>query len=269
MWGATHELACSSITAAFQSTHPCGVRLPCNHQKENLLVSIHAPVWGATRLPCLAHILDLRFNPRTRVGCDVKNVRGYLSFMFQSTHPCGVRQTTQSANDCWIKFQSTHPCGVRHDELGVDALMLDVSIHAPVWGATPVTSIIVLACRVSIHAPVWGATLGAMAVTGICDVSIHAPVWGATYNGLGVCLPAMFQSTHPCGVRRLGSLTELGGDVSIHAPVWGATYIFYPPHWLRLFQSTHPCGVRPQRVNFYAKHDKVSIHAPVWGATIG
>ena len=35
----------------------------------------------------------------------------------------------------------------------------DVSIHAPVWGATAVTDIPASRGTVSIHAPVWGATL--------------------------------------------------------------------------------------------------------------
>ena len=79
--------------------------------------------------------------------------------MFQSTHPCGVRQEilddmqaifevsihapVWGATDqlCPIDyralFQSTHPCGVRRDsqDTVVNKTMI-VSIHAPVWGAT-------------------------------------------------------------------------------------------------------------------------------------
>jgi len=33
---------------------------------------------------------------------------------------------------------------------------------------------------VSIHAPVWGATCSLGLRLGVVDVSIHAPVWGAT-----------------------------------------------------------------------------------------
>ncbi len=77
----------------------------------------------------------------------------------------------------------------------------------------------------------------------------------------------MFQSTHPCGVRRHGEIRKRQSFVSIHAPVWGATFFtsrlkmiihvsIHAPvwgatccswFWLRFpkFRSTHPCGVRP------------------------
>ena len=55
----------------FQSTHPCGVRLHafCDWSGD-VVISIHAPVWGAT-------VLDSELS-----SIDV----------FQSTHPCGVRR---------------------------------------------------------------------------------------------------------------------------------------------------------------------------------
>ena len=55
-----------------------------------------------------------------------------------------------------------------------------VSIHAPVWGATPMIRRIVGVDGVSIHAPVWGATVVCFGANHAIDVSIHAPVWGAT-----------------------------------------------------------------------------------------
>ena len=120
---------------------------------------------------------------------------------------------------------------------------------------------------VSIHAPVWGATLLGDSTTIEWYVSIHAPVWGATLlaERFGRCI--VFQSTHPCGVRHFDESnfgsdecfnprTRVGCDlpnisayrynmVSIHAPVWGATNIWGTGVFFSL----------------------VSIHAPVWGAT--
>ena len=59
----------SDSLIAFQSTHPCGVR-PQNLQLLGTpSVSIHAPVWGATK-------------PLNSLICLKQ---------FQSTHPCGVR----------------------------------------------------------------------------------------------------------------------------------------------------------------------------------
>ena len=102
---------------------------------ENLQrVSIHAPVWGATGLfklapallvfqsthPCgvrpsgLFKINDAEgFNPRTRVGCDKFDLELLGQLRFQSTHPCGVRLFTS-----------------------ISSIACQVSIHAPVWGAT-------------------------------------------------------------------------------------------------------------------------------------
>ena len=80
----------------FQSTHPHGVR---PRQLASylllLLVSIHAPAWGAT-LSVLYHLINLGFNPRTRMGCDKQDKDAYTKlYMFQSTHPHGVRPSTE------------------------------------------------------------------------------------------------------------------------------------------------------------------------------
>ena len=120
----------------FQSTHPCGVRRMTREAVGALVVSIHAPVRGATRKASLAELvakvsihapvrgatphrlscalLQLGFNPRTRAGCDVnyKPIKGKAR-QFQSTHPCGVRHKSHNALSSIIVFQSTHPCGVR------------------------------------------------------------------------------------------------------------------------------------------------------------
>ena len=80
-----------------------------------LLVSIHAPTWGATPLPTSFE----------------------LSIEFQSTRPRGARLVHFSFyyQICQL-FQSTRPRGARPTFFM--ALMKDgiVSIHAPTWGAT-------------------------------------------------------------------------------------------------------------------------------------
>ena len=78
----------------FQSTHPRGVRLAGD--------GIDITHLG-------------RFNPRTRVGCDVHFLQsGSLYTWFQSTHPRGVRRA--------------YLLGSQRTDV--------VSIHAPAWGAT-------------------------------------------------------------------------------------------------------------------------------------
>ena len=115
VWGATLTTWLSVVDLAFQSTHPCGVRpLGVGATSTITPVSIHAPVWGATYATALFT----------------------SSKLFQSTHPCGVRQTMRKQFDRAAAFQSTHPCGVRLAAVSRTRSSVDVSIHAPVWGAT-------------------------------------------------------------------------------------------------------------------------------------
>ena len=85
---------------------------------EDERISIHAPQWGATSpIPTGAHCCT-DFNPRTPVGCDLPCVRVFrLVVLFQSTHPSGVRPDNQLISDT----------------------MIGISIHAPQWGATPLS----------------------------------------------------------------------------------------------------------------------------------
>ena len=135
VWGATvvvrlfHERAAVSIHAPVWGATATQAAIRAGYS-----VSIHAPVWGATKNrlqvnasglfqsthPCGVRLSDMiiigfavRFNPRTRVGCDAwQSVCANVN-RFQSTHPCGVRL-----------IQATRPTTRK------------VSIHAPVWGAT-------------------------------------------------------------------------------------------------------------------------------------
>ena len=93
--------------------------------------------------------------------------------------------------------------GSDQDILQADALMLDVSIHAPVWGATIFFVVPLFASTFQSTLP-YGERPAAKARQDLKTVSIHAPVWGATLSGSAF------------GVSRV--------RVSIHAPVWGATY---------------------------------------------
>ena len=100
-------------------------------------------------------------------------------------------------------------------------------------------------------------------------ISIHAPTWGATYECCSFCVMAIFQSTHPRGVRPIGGwLNATSGQISIHAPTWGATEKSVSCGPNRKFQSTHPRGVRHGGEAEVARYDRISIHAPTWGATL-
>ena len=168
----------------FQSTHPRGVRL--NDwwiRPVEGIISIHAPTWGATQRWIPQRRRQGYFNPRTHVGCDSEQKeRSIGRLLFQSTHPRGVRLRTA--------FPGRES--------------LDISIHAPTWGATLSIQKEASVCSVtfqsthprgvrpneadaknngrgiSIHAPTWGATHGEAGGQHRPAISIHAPTWGAT-----------------------------------------------------------------------------------------
>ena len=79
-----------------------------------LVVSIHAPAWGATQLDSVY--------PGMRV--------------FQSTLPRGERPTKAVRQVLDNLFQSTLPRGERRCPALPALLIPSVSIHAPAWGAT-------------------------------------------------------------------------------------------------------------------------------------
>ena len=149
-------------------------------------------------------------------------------------------------------------------------VVLEVSIHAPAWGATHVPGAAEDQGRVSIHAPAWGATRERRALRKSTTSFNPRPRMGGDQvpprrNGA----VRMFQSTPPHGGRpgtagsspgrrSFNPRPRMGGDfgdedvqafdgVSIHAPAWGATS---ENHCVRLGSG-------------------VSIHAPAWGATCG
>ena len=102
--------------ARFQSTHPSGVRLAGISQLPfTSEISIHAPQWGATGTHTPLLVIIAHFNPRTPVGCDAQLAAPVSTF---------------------TRFQSTHPSGVRRFLVQTREQFLQISIHAPQWGAT-------------------------------------------------------------------------------------------------------------------------------------
>ena len=125
------------------------------------LVSIHAPVWGATEIGLLATATDAVSIHAPVWGATVTHGSDKFSLKVSIHAPVwGATSKTRSPrirtrfnprtrvgcdkSDYYkkliIPFQSTHPCGVRLDELTYGGVTDYVSIHAPVWGATSIAS---------------------------------------------------------------------------------------------------------------------------------
>ena len=261
-----------------------------SRQGRSVLISIHAPAWGAT-IFCLHFVCkSCDFNPRARVGRDKARSEHYAAFAI-SIHAPAWGATCSNT--------SKHP-----EE--------KISIHAPAWGATQFLEEADKTRRISIHAPAWGATMQRMCKAGWMNyfnprarvgrdwispccrrrypyfnprarvgrdahaasdghtepISIHAPAWGATMNRLFLVAQFLFQSTRPRGARR--------AQRGLHSR-------------RRLFQSTRPRGARQLRHGLWLGRShfnprarvgrdavpesiatlmtRISIHAPAWGAT--
>ena len=165
-----------------------------------------------------------------------------------------------------------------------------VSIHAPVWGATPLKSCCIHSNRfqsthpcgvrhgraisrqhilVSIHAPVWGATTIYVNPIILCCFNPRTRVGCDAISTKGNNRRGPFQSTHPCGVRLVIASVSSGAGcfnprTRVGCDLAGLTTAFFK---LSFNPRTRvgcdlPCLC-------LERGRMVSIHAPVWGATGG
>ena len=208
------------------------------------------------------------FNPRTHVGCDCHcHNRRLLGQDFNPRTHVGCDAMVREQNASADEFQSTHPRGVRLPIDNERGTVIDISIHAPTWGATRRKNDGDLEGKFQSTHPrgvrrSWGK--GEEAVDDfnprthvgcdffrlrdgarLCDFNPRThvgcdPVLKQRQNILTI-----FQSTHPRGVRLIPNGEDRLLFISIHAPTWGATP--QVAHLLRLLL--------------------ISIHAPTWGAT--
>ena len=276
-------------TLIFQSTHPSGVRRHhVGRRRRAGPISIHAPQWGATaqrmvprlptrfqsthpsgvRRPDRSTSRDVRghFNPRTPVGCDAVCVITMATDLFQSTHPSGVRRADGQGR----------------------GRPLQISIHAPQWGATwrwrrnvatpkPFQSTHPSGVRLTLL----GMITEPLAFQSTHPSGVRPPDWDKP------AYTALFQSTHPSGVRPTpAGCTVKHYQISIHAPQWGATGLLFaitcdtpyfnprtpvgcdlvfgvPATASSLFQSTHPSGVRPPRICWTSSFSNFNPRTPV------
>ena len=104
----------------------------------NLLISIHAPLWDATKrlFVCLFKRVD--FNPRAPVGRDSHDGSKVLyDKEFQSTRPCGTRPTTRTDRTArGGNFNPRAPVGRDAAFFAAFTMLKAISIHAPLWDAT-------------------------------------------------------------------------------------------------------------------------------------
>ena len=149
----------SQDSELFQSTRPYGARRPDTLIFTKTLKFQSTRPYGA-RPEYSAHETPISgFNPRAHTGRD-------MCYHFYY--------------DVDIGFQSTRPYGARLESLSFATHPREVSIHAPIRGATELIINNVDATVVSIHAPIRGATIEYFGSSSIGGFQSTRPYGGAT-----------------------------------------------------------------------------------------
>ena len=119
-WGAT-ETDKTKVQFDFVSTHApaWGATKLQKLVVEPSNVSTHAPAWGATAILMYLNFFFLGFNPRARMGRDL--IQGSDKIVIT------------------LRFQPTRPHGARLEYNFILDKCMEVSTHAPAWGATTCT----------------------------------------------------------------------------------------------------------------------------------
>ena len=117
------------------------------------IISIHAPVKGATLVIIVIVTRDSDFNPRSREGSD-EDYQCLLQALDISIH-APVKGATRAQQSCHVSHR--------------------ISIHAPVKGATGCPGHPRAQRRISIHAPVKGATTARDFLTAILKFQSTLP----------------------------------------------------------------------------------------------
>ena len=143
----------------FQSTRPRGARRGISrHSATTAYFNPRARVGRDP--PAYLHPYDLcHFNPRARVGRD-SMLRNFL-LCFTNFNPrarVGRDDIPPRARQRCMDFNPRARVGRDHNA-NTFLADLEISIHAPAWGATPVERRKRKGKRISIHAPAWGATV--------------------------------------------------------------------------------------------------------------
>ena len=148
----------------------------------------------------------INFNPRTRVGCDIRALALRSGVTRISIHAPG-----------W---------GATSDVFAQVVLSL-ISIHAPGWGATLEKDMTQTQAGISIHAPGWGATHPLFSCQRVhSDFNPRTRVGCDKRNGKSTVHCNYFNPRTRVGCDiRVNHRVSVFLLISIHAPGWGATLI--------------------------------------------
>ena len=127
------------------------------------VISIHIPVWGATRATGAPIWYARNFNPHPRVGSNSPGCYRIPYTQYFNPHPRVGSNSPGCYRIPYTQYFNPHPRVGSNSSLYNRLAIIGISIHIPVWGATSGSP-----CRCRTHAPP------------CTPISIHIPVWGAT-----------------------------------------------------------------------------------------
>ena len=232
----------------FNPRTPVGCDHPAAPVRGNPVISIHAPQWGATGAGGKPPPVRLNFNPRTPVGCD-RCVRrcAAMSPNFNPRTPVGCDTLEKDDKNHRYLFQSTHPSGVRLTSTSYVLPPIYFDPRTPVGcDSHPAGTYQAGDLFQSTH-PSGVRPRATKSASSPTNFNPRTPVGCDVFSVAGVGAFLVFQSTHPSGVRPGVGHARLLRHISIHAPQWGATrMLVFEVSTASAFQSTHPSGVRPR-----------------------
>ena len=228
-----------------------GATHECLHIFSGGGVSIHAPHAGRDTQYVTLISSPGCFNPRA--PCGARRPSHNLlkrSCGFNPRAPCGARRGSGDALVAMAEFQSTRPMrGATVSLMSVHLLMI-VSIHAPMRGATSSGHPSPYPCRCfNPRAPCGARLIPSTVLNQIVEFQSTRPMRGATPIGQDQLIPGVFQSTRPMRGATFGFSLDAGfTGVSIHAPHAGrdadqgiahrkAVVSIHAPHAGRDFRS--------------------------------
>ena len=211
----------------------------------DIRVSIHAPVRGATFLFRCLFQTPTGFNPRPRAGGDADDTHIYAGgLVFQSTPPCGGRHKILSDNPLITLFQSTPPCGGRQGFTSILPPGKNVSIHAPVRGAT--NRLCMGATTLFCFNPrprAGGDDISLFPFTRVISFNPRPRAGGDHLFSGAASVSFLFQSTPPCGGRPLAEDQRCCVPCFNPRPRAGGDRLYlYPSTWEKCFNPRPRAG---------------------------
>ncbi len=189
------------------------------------------------------NLKPIRFNPRTRVGCEciITSLRATVCVSIHA--PVWGAKVLRFLDNHQPRFQSTHPCGVRRTSRWHESWLSSFNPRTRVG------------CEV----------LQLYILTILTFQSTH-PCGVRRYNLPPSRVPICFTPRTRVGCEPIKPSYLMSEHVSIHAPVWGAKIMLTSQgHWMTVSIHAPVWGAKP--INLSAvRYATVSIHAPVWGA---